>query len=256
VWFAINQAFPSNDSGLHDWLVYFYFGLYVLFVYLHAQANPTAPKLHVWLFHVVTLINALGVILVVAMTAIYVVDNGLPTELLGVAVAMFLPFLLAGIQSPLSAWAMLKQCIPFYLFLPTMVGYFGAYAFARTWELTWGNRPSDALESLKSGKTAEDQKAHKQRQYSIAATIAGVIVTINFLLVVLVIEVQQMTSIAVWALSGAIFLFALVQMIISTLWAILSFWPMVFWEALWSCWHWCCGEKDEDTAPLRDSMEA
>src|SRR3989338_803542 len=40
---------------------------------------------------------------------------------------------------------MLLTIIPFYLFLPTLVAWFGAYSFARFHDLKWGNRPSNQM---------------------------------------------------------------------------------------------------------------
>jgi hypothetical protein len=48
---------------------------------------------------------------------------------------------------------MLRHALGFYCFLPTLVSLLPMYAFARTWELTWGNRPSEALQI--SGKGSE-----------------------------------------------------------------------------------------------------
>jgi hypothetical protein len=43
-------------------------------------------------------------------------------------------------------WLMCTRFIPYYLFLPTMIAWFGAYAIARSSDLKWGNRP-DSTES-------------------------------------------------------------------------------------------------------------
>jgi len=44
-----------------------------------------------------------------------------------------------------SLYFMLRTILPFYLFLPTLVSSFGAYPFARTFDLSWGNRPPSEL---------------------------------------------------------------------------------------------------------------
>jgi len=256
VWFAVTELFKESTYGIENFLIYFYFLLYVFFVYLHAK--PPTPgndtRLHIWLFHVVTFINALGVLVVVGTTAYYIVQEGLPTELYAVALIMGLPFVLCLMQDPRTFLDMARKCIPFYLFLPTMVGFFGAYAFARTWELTWGNRPSDALESVKPGKTVDDQKRHKEKQYSIAATIAAFVIVLNFLLVVLVIEVQGIQSAAVWILSGVIFFFSLVQMCISAIWVIFVYYPMLLTEA--SCHlYQCCRSTIRGRARSEDMRD-
>eukprot|EP00941_MAST-03F_sp_MAST-3F-sp1_P003302 g3302.t1 len=41
-------------------------------------------------------------------------------------------------------WLMITSFVPYYLFLPTLIGWFGAYSLARSHDLKWGNRPSTA----------------------------------------------------------------------------------------------------------------
>jgi hypothetical protein len=65
-------------------------------------------------------------------------------------------------------WLMCTRFIPYYLFLPTMIAWFGAYAIARSSDLKWGNRP-DSTES--SGEVIET-----------ARILVGLGVTINLVL--------------------------------------------------------------------------
>jgi len=59
---------------------------------------------------------------------------------------------------------MLQSMLHFYLFLPTMTAWMTSYSFSRTWDLSWGNRPSsDDFENLAANKAAakrEEIKAH------------------------------------------------------------------------------------------------
>lgn len=48
---------------------------------------------------------------------------------------------------------MIKSFIHYMLFLPLLVGWFPSYAYARTWDLTWGNRPANELNDI-----TEEQK--------------------------------------------------------------------------------------------------
>lgn len=43
---------------------------------------------------------------------------------------------------------MIKSFIPYMLFIPLLVGWFGSYAYARTWDLSWGNRPATELNDI------------------------------------------------------------------------------------------------------------
>eukprot|EP00121_Abeoforma_whisleri_P004524 Awhi_evm1s4091 len=62
-------------------------------------------------------------------------------------VVLLFPFTLALLHSLDVLSLMLLTFIPFYVFLPTFVSWFMAYAISRSWDLSWGNRPSgDILE--------------------------------------------------------------------------------------------------------------
>merc|ERR1719158_2390324 len=69
-----------------------------------------------------------------------------------------LPFFMALLSSMTSFVNMIVTFPAYLFFLPTFVGWFAAYAFARTSDLTWGNRPSDSLE------THDDGDEHQQTQ--------------------------------------------------------------------------------------------
>ena len=62
----------------------------------------------------------------------------------------FGPFVLALMLSGRghSFMFMLKSFISYQLFLPMLVSWFGAYSFARVWDLSWGNRPSSELNDV------------------------------------------------------------------------------------------------------------
>ena len=105
----------------------------------------------------------------------------------------------------------------FYLFLPTMVGTFGVYAFSRTWDLTWGNKPSESLYSL--GSTVDKSKTEQMQRETLqsARFVSYFIVFINifmFLLVVLLEMNKYILGIAtVFVLMWGIF-----QMLLSGIW--------------------------------------
>ena len=105
------------------------------------------------------------------------------TEELGIGLVMVLagmvlPYLLAFFTSPRSAWIMIKTTIPFYLMLPTMLSWWGSYAFARFWDLSWGNRPRD------EGQGMIDSR--KEIVRSISYTATACIVFANLFVVALV----------------------------------------------------------------------
>jgi len=212
-------------------------------------------KLDEWLFHLVTFVNALGVIVVLGSTLYYAFIAGLNLQLYIVFGVMGAPFLL-GLFHPQSLPYMFSTCLQFYLFLPTMVGIFGAYSFSRSWELTWGNRPSDALESLANSKTVEEQKKRKDAQYQNGKTIAYLIVIVNIILIIVVISIRDALPYFTLALSFIICVFAIIQMGLSFLWGLFKYalFDVIFWGIKMYLWDTCrcklCG-RDPETRSFR-----
>lgn len=68
-----------------------------------------------------------------------------------VLIILFSPFFMALLSLDfLSAWYLVKSCIPYWLFLPTLIGSFTIYSFSRLFDTTWGNRTSLVSSSFKS----------------------------------------------------------------------------------------------------------
>lgn len=47
-----------------------------------------------------------------------------------------------------SVMYMIKSVVFYLLFVPLLVGWFGSYAYSRTWDLSWGNRPANELNDI------------------------------------------------------------------------------------------------------------
>ncbi len=110
-------------------------------------------------------------------TILEILTGGNPIVYLALGV-LITPFILALMLSGKghSFMYMLQSFIPYILFLPLMIGWFGSYAYARTWDLTWGNRPSSELSNV-----TEEQKnimMTKFKEKSIRIIIALVILNI------------------------------------------------------------------------------
>jgi len=59
---------------------------------------------------------------------------------------------------------MFQSMLHFYLFLPTMTAWMTSYSFSRTYDLSWGNRPStDDFESLAASKAAAKREEIKAK---------------------------------------------------------------------------------------------
>jgi len=71
-------------------------------------------------------------------------------------VILLIPFVMATISLNFtSLWLLVKCSIPFWLFLPTLVGSFTMYSMARLADTSWGNRVSVAGTNFKAASQHE-----------------------------------------------------------------------------------------------------
>jgi len=212
--FSLTYTFESlgTEAGSYvDWFLAAYMLLYLMFVFRHSRPNKS--KLSAWLFTLVIFSNMMVSAWILVTLVLSIVKEGFATLQYVVLGTMALPFLLA-LHSLKSFRLMLKSAIPFYLLLPTMVGYFGVYAFSRTWELTWGNRPSDKLTSLKTSKSKEQQDKVKQQLNRSARTISTLAIALNVLAVFILVSVQALED-ALLYMGFFVFGWAVIQMFFS-----------------------------------------
>jgi hypothetical protein len=258
------QRWQPNGSAIYSYgLTLLYMGMYVLFVLLHSDPTPGRPRLHVWLFHILTLMNVFVAVLPIAALIPEFTDGcanndgwmevggmSLQCWILGGAVVgtILLPFLLAllfdlysimpalnkrpvsrrqrncpyGLSFLCRGWGsvtleMLSSCIFFYAFLPTKVSVYPAYAFSRTWELTWGNKPSDSLLSITTSKTQKQLETTKRGMLQLSQVISYSLLIANILLFLCVSELGAKNGVLV-ILTSFILIWALLQMFLSLLW--------------------------------------
>ena len=169
-----------------------YFAMYCGFVWLHCfpTTDKNKPKLHVMYFDMVTLVNAIFAALLFVTLFIELFKFKISLNTIIVFLNMGLPFILAGMHSLTSLRLMLKSFIPFMLMLPTFTIYFSTYAFSRLWELTWGNRPSDKLMTVKQEKTNEEMEKIKEELHASSRRVIMCIVVINLICVLAFSQIQ------------------------------------------------------------------
>ena len=138
--------------------------------------------------------------------------SGNPILYLGLAV-FFGPFLLALLLSGKghSLMYMIKSFIQYLLFLPMMISWFGSYAYSRTWDLTWGNRPASELAEI----TEEQKKIMVNKFKEKAVRIIIVLVILNLIVFFIPLAGQLV-------LMGAFFAIALFQMLFSFIYCIIK----------------------------------
>jgi len=268
--YSLDVWFKDAQEKFADWIVFFYLGLYSAFVLMHSDPTPGKKRLHVWLFHCLTVVNAgVATMPLAALVPQFIcgcrdesqeegrgwaVAAGMSLQcwILGAAVigTLVLPFVLAILfdiysflpacnKRPVSrrlrncpyglsfvwrgqrwgsvTWEMVTSALWFYLFLPTKVSIYPAYAFSRTWELTWGNKPSDSLHSLVSSKTPRQLEQTKKSMLQLSQVISYSLLLANILLFLLVSEIGVKSG-ALVVLTAFILLWALLQMGMSLLW--------------------------------------
>jgi len=190
--------------------------LYLAFAVRHSFGSLS--KLSRPLYYTVLLVNMVVSMWVIAGLVLSIVYDGFGLLQYVVLGQFVMPFVL-GLHSPTSLGHMLISAPSFYLLLPTMVGFFSVYAFSRTWELTWGNRPSDKLQSMKASKTKEEVDAVKFRLQVQAKFISLLAITLNMAVAFTFIMVQPIKSQLMWV---GIFIFgaSLLQMFFSVIFLI------------------------------------
>lgn len=77
---------------------------------------------------------------------------------------------------------MLKSVVVFYLSLPMLTAWFSSYAYARLWDLSWGNRPATEMDAVSAHKKEEVMRRFKK----INLIIIVVLLVTNVVLYILV----------------------------------------------------------------------
>lgn len=101
---------------------------------------------------------------------------------MGIAVftgPFILAFLLAGRAH--SLMYMIKSYIPYVLFMPMMISWFGSYSYARTWDLTWGNRPANEMNDISKDQKEIMITEFKKKSIKIYLTLALLNIIIFFI---------------------------------------------------------------------------
>eukprot|EP00121_Abeoforma_whisleri_P004377 Awhi_evm1s3955 len=111
---------------------------------------------------------------------------------------------------------MLLTAIPFYLFLPTFITWFMAYAISRTWDISWGNRPESQIEEQQEQhKATKDQEnaslnlVQRERYFKMYSfALLSLIITSNILLcigMVYLLDMNTVFGILIFFVSVALF---------------------------------------------------
>lgn len=92
------------------------------------------------------------------------------------------PVLLSALHGLAQLRWMVRSVVPFLAFLPTFITGLALYAVARTWDLTWGNRPSDAVESMERRVAARAEQEVRAAQKNRSRELLAFVLLANALL--------------------------------------------------------------------------
>lgn len=193
--------------------------LYVLFVYLHSSAKKKGSKLNTRLFDIITFCNMLIVGVVLYSFVMSLMDYKNVMNIAIIAFNMFMPFLLAALHDWKSLALMFGSFVQFTLLLPTFTITLSVYAFSRLWELTWGNRPSDKLLTLKNKKSKAEMEQIQNKLQRHASIVAWGLVALNLGMTVLFAYMQK-EKMFVFILQLFIFVWSSLQMVCSLMYFI------------------------------------
>ena len=134
---------------------------------------------------------------------------------MGVAlIVMIAPFFLSLCLSGRahSFLYMVKSFIYYMLLLPLLVGWLPSYAYARTWDLTWGNRPANELNDI-----TESQKEIMITRFKEKS------IRVIILIVVVNIAVFFLPLLGIYGLMSIFFIIVLFQMFFSFVYCLKNF---------------------------------
>jgi chitin synthase len=188
--------------------------LYVLFVYMHSSPKKNAPKLNTKMFDIVTMCNMIIVVVTLYSFVRSLMDAQLVISIAIIAFNVFMPFILAAMHDWKSLALMFGSFIQYTLLLPTFTITLSVYAFSRLWELTWGNRPSEKLLTIKNKKSKAEMKQIKNKLHRHASFVAWILVALNLGLTVLFSYMQD-DRMFIFILQMFIFVWSSLQMIFS-----------------------------------------
>ncbi len=160
-------------------VVVIYTLLNIFFMWVHRYIIFVKP-----LFYLVVVVNAVGMCLIVGG---YIKEcirwNFFPPAIDNLIIQwctiaiMSIPFIMAAVSLNFKSLGyLIISCIPYWLFLPTLVGSFTIYALSRLSDTTWGNRVSVAGSSFKGA--SQKQLADLQADLSCNASVALVFISL------------------------------------------------------------------------------
>jgi cellulose synthase/poly-beta-1,6-N-acetylglucosamine synthase-like glycosyltransferase len=202
--------------------------MYVVFVVKHSNVNLKPPVIS-WFVYLITVINAIAMVFITSsmfygLIGIYedrkdawlsFTDiNAFDVIIMLIVASLTGPPAVALLHSPTSFIYMALSIVQFYLFLPTMVIFIGAFSMSRVWDLSWGNRPS-VESSLKSNLSVEERRQNGDNIKKKGKTIAYGVMGVNIFIVLIMSSLPKYINTFVIILGFFIFTWGIIQMVFS-----------------------------------------
>lgn len=149
------------------------------------------------------------------------------------------PFFLAALLSGRghSTMFMIKSFPHYIIFLPMLIAWFGSYAYSRTWDLSWGNRPANELSDVTKEKREIIVNKFKEQSVKIMLFLLLCNMIVFFL-----------PLIAQVILVGTFFGIVIYQMFFSLIYCILRLYTKAR-VVMQNCWR-CVKRKPDDRASI------
>ncbi|AYV78509.1 MAG: hypothetical protein Edafosvirus16_8 [Edafosvirus sp.] len=230
----LQSYFGTGNNYFGEIFLILYGLIYVVFVIKHSRPEQKPPVINS-LVHFATFINAIAMIFIMtSMISGFVVMYKTRSSIwlsiddwevqdgmtLLIAFSLLGPLFLALFHSLTSFMYMLFSIVQFYLLLPTMVAYIGAYSLSRVWDLSWGNRPSEKS-SLKTTLSEDVRKQNGEKIKKIGMQISQGVICTNLLVAISILSFSKPNDIFVVLLAIFIFSWSAIQMVFSILYFVI-----------------------------------
>ena len=191
LYYGVNYLFGYYGVSLDLELFMFFFilwAIYIAHVFVHNRQKFFYPIMYILLImSFATSIIGFGSLAHYAfvdegLTFLQIIESLNYTFYLG-AITLIGPFFLALILSGKghSPLLMIKAIIPYLLFIQMLIAWFGSYSYARTWDLSWGNRPAGGTDDASDEK--QKIMVTKFKEQSIRIVIALIVLNIGIFFV-------------------------------------------------------------------------
>lgn len=220
------------------------FSLYTyFFIWVHRYKSFVKP-----LFYLMMFINMIAMIMIVAgyirqSAAWSFSPEGVDRIIIqwSTVFIMAAPFVMSLVALDLKSFLLLlKSCVPYWLFLPTMIGSFMLYSVARVFDVSWGNRGGSAGANFKS--VTQKQLTEMSEDFSSNSLIGLICITLLNIVIEIIVIYFGVNSWFIIGCLGIIFSTTIFQILLSFCYFMIKHISgATFWQKYSCCL--CCGRR-------------